>query len=592
MSQVWKLTVIYCHARKCRNLIVIFLSVWLLAANASAIASDDLVIIRSLDGDHSIKQLGNEFTVPVKTRYFPESEPVLIDYGLAADLGFRGSDIEDQLRKKFSFLVDAKAGEKEFFATYYNHYNGFRGENFLTGDGRVFWVGEIVLRDLSGKYSYLDVTVKGGGATVLAQGKSGMQSMTEATNSFIISKRNASQGFNTSRDLVVFKLPFSTDKGKDSAALTVRVGNQLRPATMGYFATDVTKSHKIFDYMAKRALGLAPEVVVGSLQRQSFISLFVSNLAEQAARTRDAYFNHGMMHDSNVKGDGGTIDFGTSRQAYVGISENFTPEDHVALLESYSGITDPAHQSENQILELYKKIGKAPSTDLYKESEIFLGRRYRAGELLKDYFKIFNETRMKLSLKRMGLTSMQIAKNPVTSKNFFRSIFWHFIGSDTHNLLRLAPALYARKASDTEYAKALFQSELFSNPRDLSEYFEDEYSREEFQDLLKPIKSVLAQFNKEELLKMKEIAELTFPKRRISPGVSKYENPFDEPKSKNLYEKIQSGESSVRENSHAVEEIVSETRHRVRLEDVEIETAFRNRCPDLLKVSPDRSANP
>lgn len=233
-------------------------------------------------GPHSFKSLGSSFYVEVPVRRVPGARLVLFNRRLAESLDLPvpkgGREIESALLEWFAwFKHESRAGEGDtpaedietFFATRYQDSDS-RCAGSALGDGRALWLGEIVRKTADDRMRYLDVVVKGIGATPLAwlkhpkkSHRDGMVGLTEAVHEYVYSLAAVRNGIDAAQVLAVIELPFQRAAGGEKAALVVRVGNHLRFAHYRYFSNQPERLETLFEYGLKRDMGLPLDYPVG-----------------------------------------------------------------------------------------------------------------------------------------------------------------------------------------------------------------------------------------------------------------------------------------------------------------------------------------
>jgi len=279
---------------------------------------------------HSFSSLGNDYSVNIKVEHVPHSQLILFNQGLAQelklDLPESDEKIEQLILENFAwFKFDEQDVNrvkspitKTFFASRYQDSDD-KSVGSALGDGRAIWVGEII-RDVSpNHFQYLDVVLKGTGATPLAwvnhpkkSHKDGQLSLTEAVHEYIYSSAIKTQGICSAGILAVIKLPFIREVSNDNAAIIIRVGNHLRFAHYQYFTDNPDQLKTIFEYGLKRDLGLSLTHTVTAKEVRNYLDVIIRNLASDAAIYFDTHSVHGSPTFGNITSCGGTLDFSTT----------------------------------------------------------------------------------------------------------------------------------------------------------------------------------------------------------------------------------------------------------------------------------------
>jgi uncharacterized protein YdiU (UPF0061 family) len=291
----------------------------------------------SSNGSSSFLSLGPAFSVRVPVRSLADqSRVVLLQEELARQLGLTGADVDDiakQILERFAVTSEGAGGSRRtLFATRYQDYDSDQLEKLGNpqGDGRAAWSGEIEIKRPNGQIIYLDVSVKGLGRTPLSrahqsaeaikssdQYSDGLQTMEEAIRSYVISNALDRNGLETVRDLAVIEIPLEKvdhRNGKPAkAALTIRVGPQVRTAHFKYFKEQGTpeQSQKLLEYTVRRELGLRLDAPVSEAQIQRYLSRYAANLGREGAYYTDLNFVHGSPTPGNQTVHGSPVDFGT-----------------------------------------------------------------------------------------------------------------------------------------------------------------------------------------------------------------------------------------------------------------------------------------
>lgn len=371
-------------------------------------------------GQSSFRDLGPEFSVtvplePVKGRL------VLFNDRLAHLLGLTAKSKRELLKKieeSFLLKISDKAipSKRTGISTYYSDVTPEHSEfNKRSGDGRVVWIGEITLDDEGQSLNGLDVTLKGVGRTQLAidiikgpdgqphpmalQYGDGLQTMTEAVRSFIASEAMVGNKIRSTVDLAVFELPFlkrNPATGKmEKAALTVRVGSQVRIANIEYFKKGSPEHKKIVDFVIRRGLKLEQNKPISDKEAWDYLFITAFKFAEVAAKYRDSQFFHGSLTNSNVSTEGFAFDFGTLLAMDV-----FQPEIS----------SDAAHhaKAKDQWKTFYSKV-KTLLTHVngagYLNDQPDL-----SGELANFFVSHYDGQNLILTLKRLGLSELQLSE--------------------------------------------------------------------------------------------------------------------------------------------------------------------------------------
>lgn len=422
----------------------------------------------------TLNQLGKDFYADEKVSKDNSAKLFLVNESLMKELGL---SIEN-LYELFPFKIDPHSPVTKK-ATFYS-YAGL--EN--TGDGRVIWVNEIEKKLPHNKTAYVDFTVKGIGATSLAADNDGLLSMKEAINSFIISEKNFISGFQDSaRDLAIFKIDQLKD-GKQ-AAISIRVGNQLRLSHLKYHHKNTNNFIKILDTSVRRALQLPRTQEVTANLRNQYIETFIKNLANHAALAFSRSFEHGMLHDSNVTSSGRYIDFGTSKyKAIASDLDSFrSPESLVIMFGLYTGIINFEDLKNATELNSYvanpkmqKVIEGISGNDYLNNSEItkvnfkLFDRKYKIDEIVTMYNNEFKKHLLLDLYFKMGIDPNDVALMDTENSELFelyKVVLNHIKNDSLDRVISLIPtALLAnsdQKILEIRKFSSLMQTEVFDN---------------------------------------------------------------------------------------------------------------------------------
>ncbi|MCB9092290.1 MAG: YdiU family protein [Halobacteriovoraceae bacterium] len=534
------------------------------------------------DGENSIK---------FNLENWKGAKLVLVNYQLAAELGYSVDDpekLERELLADYAITLGSD-GTKQGIATYYGN-----ATNKRTGDGRAVITG--VVKNKASEYFDTDILVKGTGKTPLAQASShdGLLGLREAVHSFIISKRNAIHGFRTTQDLCVIKLPIKkkTIEGKTlDAAISVRVGSQIRAAHLGAIVDDTERFAKIFDLMAKRTLNLPANTRMTPKLRQKFITKFIENLAYEFALYKDSYFYHGMLSPSNMNGIGGSLDYGTARQMdgnhliLPNDELKYRPIDQVEVFAEFAGLIPRSRKDKYFILGA---LGESRNDIIYQFTQEFIGQRYDLEELKALYQKNFEKNLASLWLKRAGLSDNMLVKLDEKTISKFYELYEPIFSSRIKYIEKKTLWDYITFKS-FEYQKAEVNSnKLLSEILNIDQVVLDEFSsqytvvserRSELVNVIKEIQSSMTE--KEYNASQKRAKEFYLSTRINAPESDFRSNPFISKAENDLYKGIKKGTSNFSENSKNADSIVylSSFKHNANPESLEKLKLF---CPAML----------
>lgn len=371
-------------------------------------------------GKGSFYDLGPDFSVIVPLAPAKGARLVLFNKNFAEFLGLNVTDqneLVEKLKEAFALMVSKeRESGRTGFSTYYSDSNP-ESENYNVkdGDGRVVWVGEILIKNQN-DFSIFDVVLKGAGPTPLAlelkkdkngrinplalQYGDGLQTMSEAIRSFVASEALLGNDIESTVDLAVFELPLlkrNPLSGKmEKAALTVRVGQQVRLAHLNYHKKGTPQHRKLVEFVIRRGLHLEQSSEVDMEMASQFLNKFIPRVAEMAARYQDAGFFHGSLTDSNMGISGFPFDFGT----FVAM-DIFQPEFGSDALKDFYA-KDQWKFFARKIIKMMSHIGGAGLLQRQGNS---------AQEAFFRFLDFYTTFRMVLALKRLGLEEVDIMKN-------------------------------------------------------------------------------------------------------------------------------------------------------------------------------------
>jgi len=378
-------------------------------------------------GKHSYRNLGQDYAVDIELEYAAGSRLVLFDEALAEilklDLPETDKGIEQVILESFAWFKCDNSNEsgvkvKTLFATRYQDSDD-KSEGSALGDGRASWSGEIVTELESGNVQYLDVVLKGTGATELAwinhpkeNHKDGMVSLTEAVHEYIYSLAAKKNGIRAVDVLAVIELPFYRAVDNEKAVIVVRVGNHLRFAHYCYFSDNTDQLKKLFEYGLKRNLGLSLTYSVKKQDVKNYLELIVNNLASDAAVYFDVHAVHGSPTFGNITSCGGTIDFATFVFIDAHHSNYSYMSDGVNSLGGDMGQTEQFFNLFSHLLETLKQ-----SQFIYADSvmpvEYFLRKFNDKVEQILTY----------RWMRRIGLSITEIDSLSIqTKENFYENV--------------------------------------------------------------------------------------------------------------------------------------------------------------------------
>mgnify|MGYP000008050315 FL=1 len=377
-------------------------------------------------GNHSFRSLGDDYSIEIDVEFVPNSRLVLFNKDLARQLNLQlpksDQDIERIMLENFAWFKHDNQNVsriksniiKTFFSTRYQDSDD-KFEGSALGDGRAIWVGEIINKLESGHLQYIDIVLKGTGATELAwlnhpkeSHKDGQVGLTEAVHEYIYSLAAKKNGINAVGVLAIIELPFLRKVDNERAAIVVRAGNHLRFAHYCYFTDNAEQLKKLFEYGLKRDMGLPLTQSISPQDIPDYLELIVTNLASDAAIYFDVHAVHGSPTFGNLTSCGGAIDFAT----FV-----YTDAHHgnYSYMSGGANLLGGVWGQTEQFFNLFSLL-----VDSLKNSRF----EYEAGIKPVEYFlESFNEKFEQVLtfrwLKRIGLSAPQIDCLSIENKECF-----------------------------------------------------------------------------------------------------------------------------------------------------------------------------
>lgn len=376
---------------------------------------------------HSYLSLGKDFYVETTVEFFPDARLVLFNKALAQQLNLilpsSNQHIEQLIIKHCAWFKAKQINNhstrmtQTFFSTRYQDSDD-KSEGSALGDGRAIWIDEIITTDSSGHIQYLDVVLKGTGATDLAwlnhpreSHKDGQVSLTEAVHEYLYSDAAIKNGINAAGILAVIELPFLRKVDNDKAAIVVRIGNHLRFSHYCYFADNATQLKKIFEYGLKRDMGLPLSHPITLNDVQQYLDFIILNLSADAAVYFDIHAVHGSPTFGNITSNGGTIDFAT----FV-----YTDAHH----NNYSYMSEGANQlggewgQTEQFFNLFSNLIKTLKKSHFDFAADIMPVEY----FLKQFNRHFEHVLTQRWLLMLGLSKQDITALSYPTREYFYDI--------------------------------------------------------------------------------------------------------------------------------------------------------------------------
>ena len=256
----------------------------------------------SFDNTYADQMAG--FYVPAEAAAFPDPELLVLNEGLAAELGLDA----DGLRAEGAQIFSGQAlpeGAQPIAQAYAGHQ--FGGFSHQLGDGRAMLLGEVV--DVHGQRR--DIQLKGSGPTAFSRGGDGLASVGPVLREYLVGEAVHALGIPTTRMLAAVSTgtPVYREQAFPGAVVTRVATSHLRVGTFQFFAArrELDRLRQLADYTIARHhpdLVDAPDKYLGLLRG---VGEAQANLIAQWMLVG---FIHGVMNTDNFTISGETIDFG------------------------------------------------------------------------------------------------------------------------------------------------------------------------------------------------------------------------------------------------------------------------------------------
>jgi uncharacterized protein YdiU (UPF0061 family) len=247
----------------------------------------------------------SELAVPWQAEEAPEPELLVLNEGLARDLGLDPEYLRSAEGVRLLLGNHVPEGATPVAQAYAGHQ--FGGYSPLLGDGRALLLGE--LTDLKGQLR--DVHLKGSGRTPFARAGDGRAVVGPMLREYLVSEAMHALGIPSTRSLAVVATgrPVRRDTMLPGAVLTRVAGSHLRVGSFQYArATENTDLlRRLADHAIARHYPAAAEA------DNPYLALFEAVVAAQAsllAQWMLVGFVHGVMNTDNMTISGETIDYG------------------------------------------------------------------------------------------------------------------------------------------------------------------------------------------------------------------------------------------------------------------------------------------
>jgi uncharacterized protein YdiU (UPF0061 family) len=251
-----------------------------------------------------VRDLG-ELCVPWEAAPAPEPSLVVLNEGLAADLGVDA----EALRTPEGVAVLAGNAKPEGAASVAMAYAGHQFGGYVPrlGDGRALLLGEVL--DTRGHRR--DLHLKGSGRTPFARGGDGKAPLGPMLREYVIGEAMHALGIPTTRALAVVGTGEQVvrDRMEPGAVLTRVAASHIRVGTFQFAAAtrDTGLLRRLADHAIARHHPAAAEA------ENPYLAFYTSVVEAQAsliARWMLVGFVHGVMNTDNMTISGETIDYG------------------------------------------------------------------------------------------------------------------------------------------------------------------------------------------------------------------------------------------------------------------------------------------
>lgn len=253
--------------------------------------------------DDTYARLPETLFTPVAPASFPNPRVVILNHGLAAELGLELAAASPEATAALFAGQELPAGARTIAQAYAGHqYGGFT----MLGDGRAVLLGEH--RTPGGRL--VDVQFKGSGRTRFSRGGDGRAALGPMLREYIVSEAMAALGIPTTRSLAVVSTgePVHRETIRRGAVLTRVAASHIRVGTFEYAVRrDATTLRALADYAIARH---DPELVDAPRKYLEFLRAVADRQAALIARWQLVGFVHGVMNTDNMAVSGETIDYG------------------------------------------------------------------------------------------------------------------------------------------------------------------------------------------------------------------------------------------------------------------------------------------
>ncbi|MCB1511192.1 MAG: YdiU family protein, partial [Hyphomicrobiaceae bacterium] len=255
--------------------------------------------------DNSFAREMEGFFVPWQGAQAPDPRVLLLNRGLAAELGVDPDKLDGKSGAAYLSGSESPAGASPLAMAYAGHQ--FGGFSPQLGDGRALLVGEVV--EPGGRRR--DLHLKGSGRTPFSRGGDGKAALGPVLREYLFGEAMHALGIPTTRALAAVTTGEEIIRnGKEPGAVLARIAtSHIRVGTFQFFAArgEMAKVRQLADYTLARHY---PETAG---REDRYLELFRRVRDVQAAliaKWLHVGFVHGVMNTDNTAISGETIDYG------------------------------------------------------------------------------------------------------------------------------------------------------------------------------------------------------------------------------------------------------------------------------------------
>ena len=350
--------------------------------------------------DNTYSKLSNTFKEDIKPTPVSDPELVILNNGLAKDLGLDFSKVDkkslsqlfsgNSLPERASPIAQAYAGHQ------FGHFT-------MLGDGRAVLLGE----HLVAQKNRFDIQFKGSGRTSFSRGGDGRAVLGPMLREYIISEAINALKIPTTRSLAVVKTGEKVVRENllSGAILTRVASSHIRVGTFQYIAAkqNIDELNILINYTINRHY---PEIKLSKNKALDLLNLVMERQCQLVVDWMRVGFIHGVMNTDNVAISGETIDYGP-----CAFMDHYSPKtvfSSIDKLGRYSFANQPpiikwnlsrfaecliplidknedtAIKIANEIIENFEKIYKKKWLNMMRDKLGLFGEDTNDGELIRN----------------------------------------------------------------------------------------------------------------------------------------------------------------------------------------------------------------